>query len=313
LRGRDLAAERPVIVDEIRMYEDSPNDRVFSLFDALLFGGHPLGREVAGTATTVRRTPLRAVVEHWSRWYRPDNMVLAAAGAITHDELTAAATSWRDERPAAPPRLLAALPPPVEPDEPRMAVRYRDLGQGNLCLGMRGLPRTHPDRWALELAGAVLGDGMSSRLFIELRERRSLAYEVSTFSSMLADVGTFGVFAGFDPPRSADVVSGILAELERLVQDPVPEAELAKARAYTVGHLELRMEDTGAVASWLGHAEQLYPRILTVEEVVEGFRAVTADDILRVARTHLTPARARLAMLGPFRGAARFERLLPAG
>ena len=311
LRGADLIAERPVIIDEIRMYEDSPTDRVFSLFDTLIFGRHPLGREIAGSPTTVRRTGLRAVVDHWTRWYQPEHMVLAAAGAISHTDLLAAAERWFDgESRPRPPRELGVLhQPDAEPDE-KVTVRFRDLGQGNLCLGMRGLPRTHPDRWALELAATVLGDGMSSRLFVELRERRSLAYEVSTFSSMLADVGTFGVFSGFDPPRAAEVVRGILEQLERLIQDPVPEVELEKARAYTIGRLDLRMEDTGAVASWLGHAEQLYPKILTVEEVMDGFRAVTADDILRVARRHLRPDLARLAVLGPFRGRARFERLL---
>ncbi len=340
LRGSDLKAEKPVIVDEIRMYVDSPGDRVFSIFDELLFGDHPLGREIAGTPRSVRRATREATVEHWRRWYRPERMVLAAAGAIDHATIRAAASSWWDDEtvrwlaPAGPARrrrasAVAALPPsaaaprPIRPADgapadrlpdfaPPGSVRmdYRRLSQGNLCLGMPGLPRTDPDRWALELLGAVLGDGMGSRLFLELRERRSLAYDVSTFSSLYADCGTFGVHAGFDPDQAERVVAAILEQLERVVQEPITAPELERARAYTRGRLELRMEETGAVAGWLGAGESLLPRILTVEEVIAHLDAITADDLLRVARRLARPDQARLAMLAPLRRSARIERLL---
>src|SRR5439155_21539587 len=140
--------------------------------------------------------------------------------------------------------------------------------QGNLCVGMPGLSRTDPYRWTLDLIGAVLGDGMSSRLFLELRERRSLASDVSTFSASYSDCASVGVHAGFDPERLEDVVGPILHQLDRVVQEPVTAAELERARAYTRGRLELRMEETGAVASWLGSGETLLPRILTVAVVV---------------------------------------------
>jgi predicted Zn-dependent peptidase len=175
---------------------------------------------------------------------------------------------------------------------------------------MPGVSREDPDRWALDLLGAVLGDGMSSRLFLELRERRSLAYDVSTFAATYADCGTFGIHAGFDPDQADAVVSALIDQLESAVQEPVTSAELARALAYTRGRLELRMEDTGAVAAWLGTGESLLPRILTVDEVIERLEAVTPDDILRVARRCARPDQARLAVLGPFRGRARFERLL---
>jgi len=175
---------------------------------------------------------------------------------------------------------------------------------------MPGVSRQDPDRWALDLLGAVLGDGMSSRLFLELRERRSLAYDVSTFAATYADCGTFGIHAGFDPEQATEVLAAILDQLERVVQDPVSAAELDRARAYTRGRPELRMEETGAVASWLGTGESLLPRILSVEEVVERFEAVTADDLQRVAQRFARPDLARLAVLGPFRSRRRFERVL---
>ncbi|MEP6468971.1 MAG: pitrilysin family protein [Chloroflexota bacterium] len=316
LRQRDLAAEKPVIVDEIRMYEDSPGDHVFTLFDQVLFGRHPLGREIAGTPRSVRRATRGSAVGHWQRWYQPRHLVLAVAGAVTHDAILRTADGWFAQQAAwldgdgtdEPLGLMAAAPEPGPAGTVRVA--YRRLGQGNLCLGMPGVARDDPDRWALDLLGTVLGDGMSSRLFLELRERRSLAYDVSTFSATYSDCGTFGVHAGFDPDQTHAVIAAILEQLQRVVQEPVTSAELERARAYTRGRLELRMEETSAVAAWLGSGESLLPRILTVEEVVERLEAVTADDILRVAQRCARPDQARLAVLGPFRSRLRFERVL---
>jgi predicted Zn-dependent peptidase len=316
LRRRDLSAEKPVIADEIRMYVDSPSDHVFTLFDELLFGRHPLGREIAGTLGSVRRATYAGVTAHWSRWYRLDGMVLSAGGAIDHAAVTRAAAGWATEPiraldPDGDARLHAApIPAPVPAAPGSLRVAHRDLGQANLCLGMPGVSRDDPDRWALDMLGAVLGDGMSSRLFLELRERRSLVYDISTFSSMYADTGTFGVHAGFDPEDADKVLRAIVDELDRICTDPIAAHELDRARAYTTGRLELRMEDSGAVAGWLGTGEALLPRILTVEEVVERLSAVTADDLLRVAQRIARPQLARLAVLGPFRSRAPFARAM---
>ena len=312
LRPRDLIGEKPVIVDEIRMYVDSPGDHVFSIFDELLFERHPLGREIAGTPRSVRRARHETVVEHWERWYRPGNLVLAAAGQIRHDDVLKTAASWFEAGPStsAPTHLAPPLEPPTPAPAGSLRVAYRRLSQGNLCIGMPGVSRDDPDRWALDLLGAVLGDGMSSRLFLELRERRSLTYDVSTFGATFADCGTFGVHAGFDPEQAPAVVAAILEQLERVVQEPITPAELDRARAFTRGRLELRMEETGSVASWLGTGESLLPRILTVDEVIERLDALTADDLLRVARRYVRPGLARLAVLGPFRSRLRFERML---
>ncbi|HSK92591.1 MAG TPA: pitrilysin family protein [Candidatus Angelobacter sp.] len=315
LRGRDLTAEKPVIADEIRMYVDSPSDHVFTLFDELLYGRHPLGREIAGSIGSVRRASHEAVVAHWAAGYRTDAMVLSVAGAIDHEEVVRSASAWHLDGPDAP-RPIASLPDPAPAPEPAppgaLRVSRRRLSQGNLCIGMPGLARGDPDRWALELLGAILGDGMGSRLFMELRERRSLVYDVSTFSATYADTGTIGVHAGFDPDDADEVIRAILEQLDRIAVDRVAPAELDRARAYTRGRLELRMEDSGAVAGWLGTGETLLPRILAVEEVIERLEAVTVDQLLEVAGRILAPGRARLALLGPFGSRSRFERLLRA-
>ena len=316
LRRRDVTAEKPVIVDEIRMYVDSPTDHVFTLFDELMYGRHPLGREIAGTIGAVRRATHEGVVGHWRSAYRPSTMVLSVAGAIDHDEVVKVASGWHAAGPegrALPlPRPPVAAPAPAPRPAGAMRVSYRRLSQGNLCLGMPGVARGDPDRWGLELLGAILGDGMGSRLFLELRERRSLVYDVSTFSASYADAGTFGVHAGFDPDQSDAVVRAIVRELDRITHEQVEAGELDRARAYTKGRLELRMEDSGAVAGWIGTGEVLLPRILTVEEVIERLEAVTIEDLLRVAQRFLDPALARLAVLGPFRSRRRFEAALRA-
>jgi len=320
LRAADLRAEKPVIVDEIRMYVDSPSDHVFTIFDELLFARHPLGREIAGTIGSVRRATHDAVIEHWRASYRPATAVLSVAGAVDHDAVADIAADWAADGPGADgsaPRTAprpASMPAGTPTPTPAGALRvsYRRLSQGNLCLGMPGVSRDDPDRWALDLLGAILGDGMGSRLFLELRERRSLVYDISTFSAMYADTGTFGVHAGFDPEDAGRVVRAILEQLDRISTDPVAAPELARARAYTRGRLELRMEDSGAVAGWIGTGEALLPRIMTVEEVIDQLEAVTTDDLLRVARRYLAPDRARLAVLGPFRSRSPFERALRA-
>jgi predicted Zn-dependent peptidase len=314
LRPADLVAEKPVVVDEIRAYVDSPSDHVFSLFDELLFGRHPLGREIAGTPQTVRRTTHAGVARHWGDWYVPEHMVLAVAGSIDHGAVRRAARQWfalADEQGATPRRRDGVSAPAAVPPG-AVRVGFRRLAQGNLCLGMPGVSRTHPDRWALDLLTAVLGDGMSSRLFLELRERRSLAYDVGTFATSYADCGTVGIHAGFDPPQADAIIRAALEQLERVVQDPISPAEIDRAKAYTRGRIELRLEESSAVAAWLGTGASLLPRILTVDQVVERLEAVTADDLLRVARAYLRPDLARIALLGPFRSRRRVEAMLAA-
>jgi len=314
LRRRDLTSEKPVIVDEIRMYVDSPSDHVFTLFDELLFGSHPLGREIAGTIGSVRRATHDAVIDHWRAAYRPSGLVLAVAGRIDHDHVAAVASRWAADGPEVDGRRPRRAPVAAAAPEPAPAgslrVSHRRLSQGNLCLGMPGVARDDPDRWTLDLLGAILGDGMGSRLFLELRERRSLVYDISTFSAMYADAGTFGIHAGFNPEDAGRVVGAVLDELDRIATEPVTASELDRARAYTRGRLELRMEDSGAVAGWLGMGESLLPRILTVDEVIERLEAVTIDDLRRVAARFLAPDLARLAVLGPFRSRRPFERAL---
>ncbi|MCA1588712.1 MAG: insulinase family protein [Chloroflexi bacterium] len=195
-------------------------------------------------------------------------MVLATAGAISHEEVVRIAAEWGADGPSldgsTPARAPVAAPAPKPAPPGSIRVSHRRLAQGNLCLGMPGVARDDPDRWTHDILGAILGDGMGSRLFLELRERRSLVYDVSTFSSAYADTGTFGVHAGFDPDDAQRVIRGIVEQLDRIAGERVRSEELDRARAYARGRLELRMEESAAVAGWLGAGEAHLPRILSV-------------------------------------------------
>jgi len=312
LRGPDLVSEKPVIVDEIRMYIDSPGDHVFSLFDELLFGGHPLGREIAGTPRSVRRARHDAVLRHWERWYRPPNLVLAAAGAIKHDQVLKAAAGWfeADGSGPAPTHLPAPLEAPTPAPPGAVRVAFRRLSQGNLCIGMPGVARDHPDRWALDLLGAVLGDGMSSRLFQSVREELGLAYDISSGLVDYADAGALEISAGVDPDALDDALKAIIVELVRLRDEPIPADELERAKRYLSGGLELRMDETRHVASWIGGQEALHDRVLTVDEALVEVAAVKADDIQRLAATLVVDDGLRLAAVAPGRALRGLDRHL---
>ena len=307
LDGEEIEGERTVIIEEIRSYLDDPSEYCQTLFQGALFGEGPLGREICGDEEGIRALPGTTIRDFWRVMYRPANTVVAIAGDLGHDEAVELVANAFGSGNGVVPGFAAA---PELPAGPRVMLGKRDTTQAQLCIGVPALRRDHPDSWTLAVLNAILGDGMSSRLFIELRERRSLTYDVSTFGATYADCGTFGVHAGFDPDQAPALVAAILEQLERVVHEPVSAVELDRARAYTRGRLELRMEETGAVASWLGTGESLLPRILTVDEVIERLDAVTVEDMLRVARTYARPDLARLAVLGPFRSRLRFERML---
>ncbi|CAN5805541.1 pitrilysin family protein [soil metagenome] len=306
LREADIEREREVIVEEIRSYRDDPAQYVFNLFDEAFYGDSPLGWEIAGDEESVRALPSRAIRAFWQASYRPANTVVAVAGDLPHErvvELAAAAFGTGNGT------LPGYLPAPMVPAH-RLHVEYRPCAQAHLCLGLTALPRDHSDQWTLELLNTLLGDGSSSRLFMSLREEASLAYDVHSFQTDYADAGTLQIYAGVDPEDIGAAVQAILAELARLRDEPIPAAEMAKARAYTSGRLELRLEESRPLASWLGVQEALHERVLTLDEALSQLAAVTADDIAALAGRLIRDEALCLAVIAP-RGKARgLERVL---
>ncbi len=296
LRTDEIEAERSVIVEEIRSYLDDPGEHVHTLFDLAMFGDTPLGREIAGSVESVQALPVENLRTFWSRAYRPGNLVLAAAGDLAHAEVVALAERAFGSGAA---DRLEFDPAPALPAGERVMVARRDTTQTQICLGIPGLPRDDPGAWTLEVLNAILGDGMSSRLFQSVREDRGLAYDVSSYVVDYADAGALVVSAGVDPQRIRPAVGAILDELARLREETVPADELARAKAYLAGRLELRMEETRHLASWFGGQEALHDKVLTLDEALAELDAVTVDGIRGLAERLVKDEALRMAAVVP--------------
>jgi predicted Zn-dependent peptidase len=308
LADHEIEGERAVIVEEIRSYLDDPAEYAQILFQQALFGEGPLGREICGDEAGIRALPADTIRGFWRTMYRPANTVIALAGDVGHDEAVDLAGTAFGTGNGAIPGYAAA---PALPAGPRFLFgARRDASQAQLVVGTPGLRRDHPDAWILAVLNGVLGDGMSSRLFLSVREELGLAYDVSSGLVDYADSGAFEVSAGVDPARLPAALEAILAELARLRDDIVPDDEFAKVRAYLSGGLELRMDETRHLASWIGGQEALHDRVLTLEEALEAIAAVSAEDVRRLAGELFRDEGLRLAVVAPARYARGLERRL---
>jgi predicted Zn-dependent peptidase len=304
----EIDNERKVIIEELNMSMDSPQSRVDTLIDEVVWPDQALGRDVAGTKDTVSAMSRQIILDHMSRLYLPGNSVISVAGDISHDEVVDSIVKAFGDWPVG----VAGdwFPAEDSQDAPRLKVEPRKTEQVNLCLAVRGLSSQHPDRFILDLLNVVLGEGMSSRLFLELRERKGLAYDIHSHVSYFRDSGSLAVYAGVDPKKIELTVEAILQELIRLRDDLIPEVEIIKAKEMGKGRLMLRMEDTRSVSGWMGGQELLTGRILTVDEVVSIVDAITSSDIHRVARELFLNSKLNLALVGPVRSKGRLSRLL---
>jgi predicted Zn-dependent peptidase len=295
LRSADIAHEREIIIDEIRSYRDDPAQLIYNVWDEAYFGDSPLGWEIAGEEESVRSLSDVDIRDFWAASYRPSNMVVSIAGDISHDDAVELVdrSFGRGE-----PATLEYLPAPSVPRE-RMRLEHRHTAQAHVCLGLSALPRDHADQWKLDLLNTILGDGASSRLFLKIREDQGLAYDVHSFQTDYADCGMLQVYMGVDADDVVPAVRSVLAELSRLRDDRVEPAELERARNFTLGRLELRLEESRAMASFLGSQEALHQRVMTMEEVIEALQAVRADDIQALAGQLFRDEALCAAVIGP--------------
>jgi len=308
LADDEIDGERAVIVEEIRSYLDDPSEYAQILFQQAMFGDGPLGREICGDEAGIRALPAETIREFWRATYRPANTVVAVAGDLGHDEAVALASEAFGTGNGVVPGYAPA--PALPAGERFLFGARRDASQAQLVVGVPGLPRDHPDAWILSVLNAVLGDGMSSRLFLSVREELGLAYDVSSGLVDYADAGAVEVSAGVDPAGLPAALDAILVELDRLRREDVPEAELEKAKAYLSGGLELRMDETRHLASWIGGQEALHDRVLTLEEALAEVAAVSAPDVRRVANDLFTDEGLRLAVVAPAKHARGLEKRL---
>jgi predicted Zn-dependent peptidase len=305
LDADELETERGVILEELAMNDDDPSDVVHERFATVVLGEHPLGRPIGGTPDTIRAVPRDAVWEHYRQHYRPETLVVTAAGNVDHDGLAEqvvaalSAGGWSLADGVAPAGRRGAgdvLPVTAGPAE--ITVR-RATEQGNVIVGGTGLTATDPRRFVLSVLNAVLGGGMSSRLFQEIREKRGLAYSTYSFSSGHADTGVFGLYAGCAPAKVDQVTELLVSELERLADGGITDAELRRSVGQLSGGLVLGLEDSGSRMSRLGKSELVHGELLSTQESLDRVRAVTAREVAELAADLASRPRS-VVRVGPF-------------
>ena len=298
LAEAEIERERTVICSEIRRAHDQPQQRAGQLLTEAAYGTQPLGWEIAGDLESVGAITRDDLATHIGTWYRPGNMVLSVAGNVSRDDvLELAERHWGGAVEAeTPPRALAAAE--LDPDPVR--IERREIEQCNLMLALRAMPRLDPDRYALRLLNEVLGGGMSSRLFLEIRERRGLAYSVGSHAAAFDDTGHLGIAAGVTAEHVLETVTVILEQLELLRTEPVSDEELERSREHLSGSFRLSLD---AAASWCHRAGGMLASngfIESVDETIAGYEAVTAADIQRVAERIVREGNLVAAVVGPF-------------
>ena len=297
LDAADVERERMVILEELRSYQDQPQDLVQNLFEELIWPNHPLGRDIAGTEESVSRLSRDDILEYADAHYRLPDLVIGAAGSLDEAATVSVVKSGLSLRPDLNGAVAALPPSPLA--GPRAIVRRRETEQAHICLGARAFSYLHPDRHALDLLNTVLGEGMSSRLFLNIRERLGLAYDVHSFTQKHRDTGYLGVYIGVEPKKAVDAVNAVMAELRALADTPVAPEELARAKEFTRGRLRLELETTNGVAFWLTYQQLLLGEINSIDEELALVDAVTADDLQRVAGEVFGGAM-QMSVIGPF-------------
>ncbi|MDK2930235.1 MAG: hypothetical protein PWR07_366 [Bacillota bacterium] len=293
-----IERERSVVIEEIKMVRDRPDSWVHLLLEEMMWPGQPLGRSVAGTEDVIRSITREKVMDYFESLYQPANVVVSVAGKVSAEDVRRAVAgefgSWSGGK------RRNFVPARFASEGPLAEVERRDTKQANLAVGLPGYERLHPRRYALEILNVILGWGMSSRLFQEVRVKRSLAYSVGSQYSAYLDTGIMRVYAGVDPARGADTVNVVLEQLARMRDEKVGDDELRKAKDFYKGALALRLEDTLNLALRNGEHMVLTGKIVPVHEVLAKVEAVTAQDIAEVASDLFKKENLRLAAVGPF-------------
>jgi predicted Zn-dependent peptidase len=304
----EIDREKGVIVEEMNMYFDTPRDYIGGVYDSLLYDDQPLGWDIIGRKETVRAATRETFTDYIGRWYKPERMVVGFGGKIDGDVRSEVIELLGDIE-----QVETGAPPPVQLSAnggPRVKLHTKDSDQAHLTLGVRSYPLVHPDRYAVQVLATVLGTGMSSRLFTEVRERRGLAYYVFAANHSYTDAGSLYSQAGVDINRVDEAVSTIVGELKRIVDEAVPADELEKAKNVAKGRFVLQLESPHATIMFGLRREVLEGGATEPEEVLTGIDAVTAEDVQRVAQDVIGSNGLNLALIGPFDDEERFQKLL---
>jgi len=295
----DIEKEKTVVIEEIKMYEDVPDDLVHDLFAAAIWPGHPLGQPIVGTAESVQSFTRDDVLAYFGQHYRPGNVVIAAAGNIRHQEVVDLVGDAFSELCSSGGAGQPEPPPPAECQRPAALLREKETEQAHLVVGMKGLEYDHDETYALHLLSTILGGGASSRLFQEIREERGLAYSVYSFQSHYRQTGAFAVYAGASPDAMEQVLDLILAAFETVGRQGVDPRELAEAKEQLKGQIMLGLESTSGRMSRLGRGELCMGRVLTPDEIISRIDAVTPEQVHDLARRLFHEEPLVLSAVGP--------------
>jgi len=310
LDAAEVIKERQVVIEELRMYQDNPQDYVQIAFDALMWPEHPLGWDVAGREETVLSFTADDCRRHLEQHLLPSTVVVSIAGGFETAEamgmIDDAIGPWAAKHPGA---AVAPPPPATPPSGPPLRVIRRSAEQANILVGARAPSYNDPDRHVAEILNVILGEGMSSRLFLELREHRGLVYDVHSFMSRMADTGVLGIGLACEPRHAATALEAAVVELRKLAEAPVGDPELTKAREYAKGRLLLQLESTSALCEYAGQQLLLQGEIIEPEELVARLESVEAAQVSELAG-RLLSAGLRAAVVGPFRSETRFEKAI---
>ncbi len=308
LEPDDIEKERQVIIEEINMSYDSPSSKVGLIIEKLLWPSDPLGRDIAGTKKSVSSISRGDLTDYIRKQYNPSTTVISVAGNVEHAEVVAAVKNcfggWTGPGRCPPFKAFRAH------EGERVEIETRDIEQTHLCVALPGLSLFDPRRFTLDMMNVILGDGMSSRLFSEVRDKLGLAYSVQSYVDHLKDTGAFVVYAGVDTSKAGNALEAVIKELIRFKKETVSSAELFKAKEMSKGQLALRLEDSRHVAGWLGGQETLSGRILTLEDVDAIVDRVTAKDIKTLANELIDPLKMRLAVVGPKQNTEALKKLV---
>ena len=292
----DVDSERAVILEEIAMYEDDPQEKVFDVFGEAVFGDHPLGRAIVGRAPVIADTPVDQIAAFHASRYAPGNIVIAAAGAIDHDAFVELASERVQPGSAAQPPEAPAAP---VASAPRRRFERKDTEQYHVCLGGPGLSRHDDRRFALRVLDTIFGGTSSSRLFQEVREQRGLAYAVYSFTSAYQDTGQVGCYVGTRAENLGEAMTVVGAELGRIAEQPATDEELQRAKENLKGRVVLALESTSARMNRLGSELLAGAPLLSLDELVERIDAVSHEDLAALAEELWDPAKLSVAGIGP--------------
>jgi predicted Zn-dependent peptidase len=294
----DIEKEKQVVIEEIKMVEDTPDDLVHELFTQAFWEGHALGRPILGTTASVESITREALCDYFQRAYSADNVIIVAVGNLEHANVRALVERAFADLPARGERVEDVMPSQV----PGILVRRKELEQCHVCLGSVGYPQSHEDRYVSYVLNTLLGGSMSSRLFQNVREKRGLAYAVFSGMSAYRDAGMLTVYAGCAAQRIDEVIDLIVQELRGVAAGPAPDAEVRRSKDHLKGSLMLGLEHTASRMSHLARQEIYFDRQFSLDEILLGIEAVTVDDITRVARDLLVGAPLSATVIGSLDG-----------